>query len=83
VARYIADARVQTRDYVTLGPNTGDPVEATHDWEFLLVHANMLESDTVIGARVRIAATFLMWASVAAGIWITWLMFKGGKTANE
>jgi len=74
VARYVADARAQARDYVTMGVNTGEPVEATHDWEYLLSRFNLLEMDTRLGEWVRILAIGVTWLSIASGIWLTWVI---------
>jgi len=79
VARYIADARAQNGEYVTLGINTGEPVEATHDWEYLLEHFNALEMDTRIGAWVRAAAFCMTWGSIAVGFWLTWVMMRSKR----
>src|SRR5574337_1053909 len=49
VATYMADARAQALQYVTVG----DPDFAEHDWTYMFVKLRMLEHNTAIAAVVR------------------------------
>jgi hypothetical protein len=72
VATYMADARAQALQYVTVG----DPENAEHDWTYIFIKLGSLEHDTEIGAAVRL----LGWLGML-GV-IGWLWWKS-KTSNQ
>lgn len=49
VGTYMADARAQALQYVTVGDG-----EAEHDWTFMFIKLGVLEHDTTIGGAVRV-----------------------------
>jgi hypothetical protein len=61
VALYIADARAG--ELPLLG---GD--RSAHDWTFLLIEMNLLDSDTYIGALVRGVGWLVFWGALALGV---------------
>jgi len=71
VARYVEDARTQVLPLVTVGGG-----DAIHDWHYLLSRMNILSWDTTIATFIRIVAFISMWGSIAAGIWMLWLMAR-------
>lgn len=73
VATYMADARALELPLVTVGPEGG---EVEHDWNFLLDSVGLLNCDTTIAGFVRLLAFLLMWSSIAAGVWMCWLMAR-------
>ncbi|MBV9462700.1 MAG: hypothetical protein JO317_00590 [Verrucomicrobiae bacterium] len=74
IAPYVADARAQELPLVTLGANTGEPVEVQHDWEYLLESFGALQRDTQIGAAIHGVAQGLLWASILIGAAIVVVM---------
>jgi hypothetical protein len=72
VAWYIADARVQAHPHFS---PFGMEAEI-HDWNYLLDTVGLLRYDTTIAAGVRVLATVLLWASIAAGAWLVWLLWR-------
>jgi hypothetical protein len=68
IGTYMADARSQSLDYVTVG----DPELAEHDWFYLFSHAGVLEHDTQIGSAVRVAGWLGMIAVVGWLAWRAW-----------
>jgi len=69
VGTYMADARSQSLQYVTVG----DPDNAVHDFYYLFSHAGVLEHDTAIGGFVRILGWIGMLAVVGWLGWQAWL----------
>ena len=65
VGVYMADARSQSLEYVTVG----DPELAEHDWFYLFSHAGLLDHDTQIGRVFRMLGWIGMLATVA---WFSW-----------
>ncbi len=65
VAIYMADARAQALQYVTVG----DAEYAEHDWAYLFIKLGVLEHDTAIGAFVRVLGWLGMLGVVA---WFGW-----------
>ena len=61
VGVYMADARRQALQYVTVG----DPGSAEHDWDVLFSGIGLLEKDTVIGGAMRVLGWMGMLGSVA------------------
>jgi len=75
VATYMADARVQQLDLVSLGGGDG-PVE--HDWYLILTQLGLLQHDQAIAAVVRTLGYLGMAASVG---WL-WLRAAGAGKAR-
>ena len=69
VGTYMADARSQSLQYVTVG----DPENAMHDFYYLFSQAGVLEHDTAIGSFVRILGWLGMLAVVGWLGWQVWL----------
>lgn len=67
VATYVGDARAMELPLVTVGG--GEPVVA-HDWNYLLGTVGLLPYDTVLAGGLRLAAFALLWASLAAAVWM-------------
>lgn len=65
MAVYVVDASKGDLNLVSVGG--GDDV--THDWTYLLDHANLIRSDQIIAARIRGAAWLSLAASFACGFW--------------
>lgn len=65
VGTYMADARCQCLEYVTVG----DPSAAMHDWFYLFSHAGVLEHDIQIGNSFRLLGWIGMLATIA---WFSW-----------
>ncbi len=68
VATYMADARAQALQYVTVG----DAEFAEHDWAYLFIKLGVLEHDTAIGGFVRVLGWLGMLGVVAWFAWKTW-----------
>lgn len=62
VARYVADARAQALQLVTIGGG-----DARHDWNFLLGELGMLGADTTLAGILRGVAYLVLWGSIAGG----------------
>ncbi len=65
VAVYIADASKGDLPLVSVGG--GDDV--THDWTYLLDHANLIRSDQLIAARTRGAGWVILALAFFCGFW--------------
>ena len=65
IATYMADARTQALQYVTVGGGG----EGIHDWAYLFIKLGVLEHDTQIAAVVRLLGWCGMLAVVA---WMWW-----------
>ncbi len=74
VGVYMADARSQSLEYVTVG----DPELAEHDWFYLFSHAGVVQHDTQIGGFVRILGWLGMLAVVA---WFCWRSLRSTATS--
>ncbi len=73
VGIYMADARAQALDYVTVG----DPENAVHDWYYLFNSVGVLQHDTAIGATL----SFLGWLGMLGTVgWLTWRAIKSQST---
>ncbi len=73
VATYMADARIQQLDLVSLG---GDgPVE--HDWYLMFTQLGLLQQDTAVAAITRTLGYLGMAASVG------WLWLRGAAPAGK
>jgi hypothetical protein len=71
--RYAADARA--RELPLVSPF--GPVDASsHDWAFMLGELGLLRWDRAIGGAMHDAGVLVMAASVAAGVWVLWLMAR-------
>lgn len=62
VARYVADARAQ--ELPLLGGE-----DSIHDWWYLLINWDLLESDLTIARWVHFAGVISLLASVVGGVW--------------
>jgi hypothetical protein len=71
VAYYVADARAQMLQLVTVGGG-----ETIHDWHYLLSHLHILSWDTGIAAFVRFLAFLAMWGSIVMGFWMVYIMAR-------
>jgi hypothetical protein len=65
MAVYVADASHGDLNLVSIGG--GD--DATHDWTYLLDHANLIRSDQIIATRIRGVAWLTLGLSFACGFW--------------
>lgn len=79
VGVYMADARSQSLQYVTVG----DPDKAEHDWYYLFSQAGVLEHDIAIGGFVRMLGWIGMLAVVGWLVWQIWLKRPERKTAAK
>lgn len=75
VATYMADARAQALQYVTVG----DPDFAEHDWTYLFIKLGVLEHDTTIGGVVRVAGWLGMLGVVG---WLWWRSRPAALASN-
>lgn len=71
VARYVGDARELALPLVSVGGGA-----VYHDWEYMLSTLNILSWDKTIAAVIRIFAFISIWGSIAAGVWMLWLIRK-------
>jgi hypothetical protein len=69
VGAYMADARNQSLEYVTVG----DPELAVHDWSYLFSHAGILRHDTQIGGTFRLLGWLGMLAVI---VWFGWRAYR-------
>jgi len=75
VATYVGDARAQALPLVTVGGG-----DVMHDWHYLLSRMHLLAWDTTLAALLRILAFGILWGSIAAGVWMCWLMARPRST---
>jgi hypothetical protein len=68
VGVYMADARSQSLEYVTVG----DPELAEHDWTWMFSRLGLLEHDVQIGTTVCVLGWIGMLAVVGWLIWRAW-----------
>jgi hypothetical protein len=80
MAVYVADASKGDLNLVSIGG--GDDV--THDWTYLLDHANLIRSDQLIAARIRGVAWLTLALSFACGFWysLTGLTSAASSTSS-
>jgi len=76
IGTYMADARSQSLQYVTVG----DPGKAEHDWYHPFSQAGVLDHDTAIGGFVRMLGWMGMLAVVGWLIWRAWPKRTDRKT---
>ncbi len=67
VARYMADAQALMLPLVSYAPGP-----ATHDWQYLLTRAGLLEHDTQIAELLRNGGIVLLILSSLAGAYLVW-----------
>ncbi len=65
VGIYMADARSQSLEYVTVG----DPEDAVHDWFYLFSSVHLLGHDIQFGGTFKLLGWIGMFATVA---WFSW-----------
>lgn len=71
--RYAADARAQALPLVSpFGPVDVD----SHDWTVVLMKFGMLSRDQAIGGTFQNVGLAVMAASLLAGTWVLWLMWR-------
>jgi len=75
VATYCADARAMELPLVS--PFGGD--EIIHDWNFLLEHTGLLESDRRLAAAMRLGASVCFLVALAGMGWCLWKMWTSRK----
>ena len=71
VARYVADARAQALQLVTIGGG-----DARHDWNFLLGELGMLGADTTLAGILRGVAFLVLWGSIAGGAALCFVIWR-------
>ncbi|HET6163064.1 MAG TPA: hypothetical protein VFG37_05315 [Planctomycetota bacterium] len=71
VARYVADARAQALQLVTIGGG-----DARHDWNFLLGELGMLGADTTLAGILRGVAFLVLWGSIVGGAALCFLIWR-------
>lgn len=71
VAVYVGDARAMALPLLSLGGG-----DAIHDWHYMLSGMGILDWDGGLATLLRLLAFVVLWSSIAAGIWITWLMYS-------
>jgi hypothetical protein len=71
VAVYMADARARILPLVSVGGG-----EVHHDWEYLFYEWGLINSDTAIAGFVTLAAIVVLWAGVALGVWVLWMIHR-------
>jgi hypothetical protein len=76
VGVYMADARSQSLEYVTVG----DPELAEHDWTWMFSRLGVLDHDVQIGTTVRALGWIGMLAVVGWLIWRVWT-WSGSSSA--
>jgi hypothetical protein len=73
VGVYMADARSQSLEYVTVG----DPELAEHDWSWMFSRLGLIDHDVQIGTAVRVLGWIGMLAVVG------WLIWRARLTAGS
>jgi hypothetical protein len=76
VAHYMADARAQALQLVTVGGG-----EARHDWNFLFGSLGLLRSDTTIAGMVRVLGFLVLWGSIASGALLVHVLWRAGRAS--
>ncbi|HUF18423.1 MAG TPA: hypothetical protein VMS12_10310 [Thermoanaerobaculia bacterium] len=77
VATYAEDAKFRDLPLVSLGSG-----EIIHDWNYMLTSLGMLESHLAVASFVRFLAGTIGFASLAAGVWLCWRMFRARPSAQ-
>ncbi|MCX7805319.1 MAG: hypothetical protein N3A38_09035 [Planctomycetota bacterium] len=80
VGVYMADARAQALDLVTVGDPQG-PIR--HDWNYMLGALGLIEHDRSLGWLVRQAGLLAMLVCLAGGGWLLWNMFVAERTGRK
>lgn len=78
LATYIGDAQVQQLPLLSIGGG-----DSYHDWEYLLVHLNLLERDTQIASMTRVLAFAVLMASLYFGTWLCYRMIRKPTENSE
>lgn len=76
IAAYIADARVKILPLVNVGFSTG---EVIHDWEYMLAHWGILESNLYIASVLRFFGFVFLVAGVLWGMYYLTRLFINSK----
>lgn len=76
VGVYMADARSQSLEYVTVG----DPELAEHDWTWMFSRLGLIEHDVQIGTAMRVLGWIGMLAVVG---WLIWRASPGRTPSGE
>jgi hypothetical protein len=71
---YMADARAQALDLVSLGGALAGEDTAIHDWHFIFDKLGMLQWDTLIGNSVRGLGTLAGSFGLGFGAWLIYKM---------
>ena len=80
VGIYMADARAQRLDLVSLGAALSGSDTAEHDWHFIFGQFHLLGMDTFIGGMVRFIGILV---GLAGLIFALWLMYKMATTGGR
>ncbi len=78
LATYIGDARERVLPLLSIGGG-----DTYHDWEYLLVHFDLLEYDTKIATMTRYVGFFVLLASMWLGIRVCYLMAKSREVRQD
>jgi hypothetical protein len=73
---YMADARAQKLELVSLGAMLSGSDEATHDWHFVFGQLHILNFDTFIGNSVRSVGIVVGLFGLAFTAWVIYLMWQ-------
>jgi hypothetical protein len=77
---YVADARAQALDLVTVGEPQG-PIR--HDWNYMLGELGLLEYDAALGWLVCQTGLLAMLACLGGGVWLLWHMFQSSARGSR
>lgn len=80
VGTYMADARAQKIELVSLGSALSGGDQAIHDWHFIFGKLHLLPLDGFIGGSVRAVGIL---AGLSGLIFSAWIMYKMADTANK
>jgi hypothetical protein len=75
---YMADARAQKLELVSLGALLSGSDEATHDWHFVFGQLHILNLDTFIGNSVRSIGFVVGLFGLIFTAWVIYLMMQSG-----
>lgn len=75
VGVYMADARAQRLDLVSLGAMLSGSDEVTHDWNFVFGRLHILGLDTFIGGGVRVVGIAVGLFGLAFTAWVIYQMY--------
>jgi hypothetical protein len=73
---YMADARAQRLDLVSLGAMLSGSDEATHDWHFVFGQLHILGLDTFIGGSVRFIGIVVGLTGLIFSGWVIYMMYQ-------